>query len=395
MCADKVRFETENHPLFSTPSPWRFLSHYSSAHEIAEVLHLDPSPEEPASDLPLAERVLTAYRRALDFEGTRTGPTNRPITGIWEMVKYEFHGEFCRLVAQNDVPGFAAYMRNAMRESLTHGLGPGHDVFKAMSKPGLTQNVNVQIIIDRLASLAEAVGALPCENPEQGRYGVNVTLTATDLVNRIEAVIGAPIGRGPAMGNFGIRVNEKIIDVRTPDDAYTIFQAKKIAETRSLLGICEIGGGLGGNAIQALRMGLPSYTIFDIPIVCAVQAWFLIKSLGPETVELFGETHAPHKVAILPYWEFYNRSRSFSLVINRDSIPEIPIEHARSYLAEIAAREACLLSINQESAGITNDGGKTQLCVGDLVREIPSMRRISRYRAWIREGYVEELFVPA
>ena len=43
---------------------------------------------------------------------------------------------------------------------------------------------------DKLVSLAEAVGALPCENPEQGPWNRNARITESLLVGKIEQTLG-------------------------------------------------------------------------------------------------------------------------------------------------------------------------------------------------------------
>ena len=390
-----IQIDVGDHPLQPFPSPtlWHIISNYTVPHRSTETLYLKRSNLE-AEDLNLSQRLMASYWKMRDYEEAHMAPESIPNSGIWEMTKHEFHGPFYKLMVEKDCAGLAAYMSNAMRETLTHGLGPGKLVFDAMNAPGEGQRANVLIIIDRLASLAEAVGALRHENPEQGPYGGNTTLSATDLVDRVERAIGAKIGRPGVMGNFGIAVNEEIVDVRVPDDAYTMFRAKQIADTFGLNKIAEIGGGIGGNALQAFRMGFSSYKIFDIPVVAIVQGWFLSKTLGGDHVRLYGETHNGQFLDLLPYWEFANRTIDFDFVINRDSLPEIPAEHAVGYLAEIAERKGYLLSINQESCAGAGQGNLVQNCVLDLVRQTGGLSLASRHRAWTRKGYVEELFAP-
>lgn len=390
----EVRFQGPTHPVPDSPrgTLWHILQNYAKGPAIHEFIHLLPT-EAGADDIQLAERLMTAHLRTREYEMKNLAPADRPNAGIWEMTKHEFHGDIYGFLAARDTRGFAGYMRNAMREKATHGLGPGRQVFNAF-KEGEGRESNIVLLIDRLAALAEAVGVLPHENPEQGRYGANITLSATDLVDRTEAAIGAKIGRGRHMGNFGLVINGDLIDVRVPDDAYTIFRAKQVAETLGLSGMCEIGGGLGGNAIQALRMGIPNYTIVDIPIVSLIQGWFLIKHLGADKVSLFGEEAGGRPVRVAPYWEFFDRASKFDLVINRDSMPEFSQEHATAYVKEIADRRAYFLSINQEGCGPTGQPDMTQLWVGEIVRSNGTMKRLSRHKAWTRAGYVEEIFAP-
>ena len=50
-------------------------------------------------------------------------------------------------------------------------------------------------LVDRLAAVAEAIGAVPYENPESGRYGQNIHLAITELTDAIERGLGFPINR--------------------------------------------------------------------------------------------------------------------------------------------------------------------------------------------------------
>ena len=368
-----------------------FLSHQPGIFRINEQIFLEKS--EGDRNLELAARCMSAYARMRRHELSEISPEQTPGSGIWEMMKNEFHGEFYRLIGSDEVAGFARYMNNAMRETLTHGLGPGEVVFAAMSVAGEELNTIVVQFIDELTSLAEAVGALRYECPEQGPYGEAMSRSATELVNLIEASLGFRIGRPPVMGNFGILVNGSIIDVRVPDDTYTSYRTKSIIDAYGLNGVCEIGGGLGGNAIQALRVGLPSYTIADIPSVSVIQGWFLSEVLGAEKVHMFGEPYSGQPIKLIPYWEFFNRRRTFDLVVNRDSMPEIPIEHASAYIKEMAERRCYFLSINQEAAA--SGGDIHQHVVRDLVSKRGGFTCLGRFPSWTRRGYIEELFAPS
>jgi hypothetical protein len=344
-----------HHPLaeHGRGTGWHLLNHFVARPQLEAQLHVDPSPAAP-DDVAVAARLLAAFRAMLDAEANRLDPDRRAGSGIWEMMRHEFHGQLYAHAAGEDAAGLAETLRNAMRHPVTHGLGPGAQVFATLSDPAAMQET-VLIILDRLASLAEGLGVLPYENPEQGRYGRNIALDPAAIVASVEARLGYRIGRPPVMGAFGLRVADQVIDVRVPDDAYAADRMQSLLRTLGRGDVAEIGGGLGGTALQAYRAGLGRYTMFDLPLVLTLQAWLLIKSCGPGCVALFGEDAAAAPLQLRPYWEFGDRARPFDLVFNRDSMPEIPRRHAAAYLAEMAARGCALLSINQESEGFTDD----------------------------------------
>jgi len=392
---EELLFDTRRHPLQGFPrnSHWHSMQHFAEPYRISERLYLAPS-SEGVDDIEISSRLIAAYQAVTRDESIYVAPQSRPNSGIWEMVKHEFHGEFYRLMENADIPGFACYMRNGLRTGLGYGLGTGPGAFKTLSTPGDAREAALLLLIDRLVSLAEAIGILPHENPEQGRYGKNLAISAAELVSSIESTLAVRIGRPPVIGEFGILVEDQIIDLRVPDDVYSSWRMLEIAETFGLSGFGEIGGGLGGTALQAIRLGATRYTIFDIPSVGMMQGWFLMKTLGSEAVRLYGESEHGQPIALLPYWMFSNPDSKYDLVMNRDSLPEIPENQARSYIAEIAKRNAALLSINQESQGSADKPETRQLRVSELASQEISLRRISRSPHWTRKGYVEELFLP-
>jgi hypothetical protein len=344
-------------------------------------------------DLHISERLINVFHLMNDYESSEISPDDRPNSGIWEMSKHAFHGEVYRLLALRDVRGFADYMSLACQKKLTHGLGPGEQVFKAMATPGDGRDANVLLLLDRLSRLAEAVGALSHENPEQGVYGENIAVPLNEIVARIEARLRTPISRPAVMGNFGLAQQGSVIDVRVPDDAYCAFRLLNLARAFPFSEVAEIGGGLGGLALQSIRMGFCDYKIFDLPIINLVQGYFLMSILGPDSVTMFGENTEKRPVEILPYWEFYNRERKFDCVVNRDSLPEIPLKQATAYLEEIERRKAYFLSINQECMAEAGQPGLYQLSVLDLMRD-RNYKQITRSPYWVRKGYLEEFFIP-
>ena len=391
-----VHFKVGPHPLGGAPrgTLWHVLAHFAMEPEITERVNLDPSVEGP-DDFAIAERLMNVFLGMLYFQERTLPLDEKAASGIWEMSKHAFHGDLYRFAATSDVAGLAAYMRNAMRETVTHGLGPGLQVFKSMEGGGEGLEANVLIILDRLVSLAEALGVLSYENPEQGRYGDNMKFDCTELVAKIENHLKYPIGRPPVMGAFGIEVGNQIIDARVPDDVYSAERIKTLMGIFTPGGhVAEIGGGLGGCAVQAMRAGIESYTIFDLPVVLLVQGWLLMKIFGGESISMFGEPDRNRKIKLRPYWEFYDKTQPFDFVFNRDSMPEIPQQHADAYIAEIAERGCTFLSINQESQGHTDRMDVRQLWVHQMVAAEPRLRCIARHPYWTRVGYVEEFFIP-
>lgn len=346
-------------------------------------------------DIQISERLINIYNRMVAFEGDHIDPEDRPNSGIWEMSKHEFHGEAYKLLSEGNVRGFAEYMGNALREKLTVGLGQGSRVFKALNEGGLQRAEQIILVRDQIARLAEAIGALPHENPEQGIYGENINLEWDMLIAKIQAYLGVEIFHPKVMGNFGLEWENFIIDPKCAEDAYTAFRLRTLRQFFPMDAVAEIGGGFGSLALQATREKVQKYYIFDLPLICLIQGYFLMSILGPDKIGMYGESTEGRQIEILPYWEFGNRARKFDVVVNRDSLAEIPYRQARGYVAEMAARAVPFLSINQESLAETGQENLYQLSVLALMREQSKLKLFSRSPYWIRKGYVEELFMPA
>jgi hypothetical protein len=141
------------------------------------------------------------------------------------------------------------------------------------------------------------------------------------------------------------------------------------------------------------RNGFTDYTIVDLPWVNLLQGYFLIMGLPPDTVSLFGEPE--RSVKVLPFWTFADLpDRSIDYIINTDSLPEMGAETAFRYLTEIARIvRGRFFSINQEAKTRNVDVGR-QNCVLELAAASGGLDLIERNRAWMRQGYVEEIFAP-
>jgi putative sugar O-methyltransferase len=174
---------------------------------------------------------------------------------------------------------------------------------------------------------------------------------------------------------------------------YTASRAHDLLGDAKAKSVCEIGGGTGTLAYYLANAGMDEVWVFDLPIVSLVQAYYLMKSLGPDEVWLYGEAPRAVRVRLLPYWEFENApERHFALVINQDSLPEIEVAAAREYVRLFREKGIGLfLSINQE-ARARNAGDHFQSVVSDVVARNGGFSRSYRFPHWMRAGYVEELY---
>lgn len=344
-------------------------------------------PEAVANDaeLILCNRLLRAFDHARAAVGSGS-------LGMWDDISSNHHRGLVTALKSRDPKSLADRLRVALRADEGYGFGMGSQVYGAALHNGGVGVIG-SLLIDRLAILAEAIGTLPHENPEQGRYGVNMSLRPAAIVRSIAAEMGMTIGRKPAMGAFGMADGDDVIDIRVPDDCYVSWRLRQVGLIAPVRSVGEIGGGFGGCAEFAYRAGFRDYTIYDIPTVCLLQGYYLGTVLGPEAISLHGEPMAADRVKILPFTTFPTNAYSHDIVVNRDSAPEIPAAIVEDYFDAMERRAGSLmfLSINQEGEAPAG-GHQLQNRVFAMLHRRPRFKLLSRSPYWIRKGYVDELY---
>jgi hypothetical protein len=135
-----------------------------------------------------------------------------------------------------------------------------------------------------------------------------------------------------------------------------------------------------------------SYSIVDLPLMNALQAYFLGEVYGAEALQLFGEEDTGAPIRILPPQALTGQEPiAADVVFNQDSMPELNEKAAREYLAWMQDHvRGLFLSNNQEAT--TPVDGVAQLVVAELAAEFSGLTRIARRPSWVRRGYVEEVY---
>ena len=353
-------------------------------------------PDLPPSDrdVRIAERLLKAYHRAAAEESARRSAASGD---SWAWIK-TLQGEFFDALERKDPHYLAEYLGAMGRRDATIGIDQGNIEFEKLTNdPGKRDQMALHHK-DKLLSLAEAVGAFPCENPEQGVWGKGLHTQTDVLVECIERTLGIDISP-PAIdgGLLKISSSRALFCERDCSALYTAWSIRQILAKQSEVSVCEIGAGSGRVAYWSHRFGPTRYTIYDLPHINVVHGNYLLRSLPEDQVVLYGEPNASPASApttILPYFCMEKTpSRSFDLIFNQDSFPEIQSEIVTGYLNWIKrASRGLLYSLNHESRPLTIGGDSLQVNVPELIDKVGGFRRLSRSPYWLRRGYVAELY---
>jgi hypothetical protein len=235
-----------------------------------------------------------------------------------------------------------------------------------------------------LILLAEAIGARRLRNNEQPNApGVPPEHPeVAEILTGISDAVGIPLKfPNPFPDEFGLQTPAGLISYRA---LQAVYQARQVQLLSKKYGgrILEIGAGLGRTAYFSRCLGITDYTIVDLPLTGVAQAAFLGSTIPCGEIALAGEHYIGRGVRIIAPEQLFGEQRQYDLVLNVDSLTEMPAAIGIEY-ANFARRNArALLSINHEVNEFT---------VGNL--EALAGARTSRHPYWMRKGYVEELFV--
>ena len=355
---------------------------------VASVIVPDLAPTE--QDVRIAARLLVAYRRAAAEEARRGCA---PRGDCWAWIR-TLQPDFLGTLDRNDPADLAAYLCNMSRRDATIGTDQGNlEYDRLRSDPAYRDRFALRYK-DKLVSLAEAVGAVPCENPEQGAWGRALHADAGEVAAAIGRVLNIDITPPPIDGGLlKVVAGRGLFSERDCSALFTAWSLRQVFGSLADAALCEIGAGSGRVAYWSRRFGCASYTVFDLPHINVIQGFYLLKALNEDGVSLYGEA-AGGATTVLPYFAKDGvPARSFDLVLNQDSFPEIEASVVRDYLAWIkTVSRRYFLSLNHESKPLTIGGGEPQVSVPELVAEAGGYRRVSRAPYWLRRGYVAELY---
>jgi len=347
------------------------------------------------AEISICERLIAAFRAAT------SGGDAQAASGIWAWVMDEHQRQLIAALERGDARNLAELLAGMFRSEFIWGLGgmapgglPDH------SESRLGSRILMLKLVDSLVSLGEALGVVPAENPEQGYMGHFDPMCESalaDLIKALERIVGARLTFPDIGAAYGLTVDGRLITPETPEQIYT---AVRLAEAIGLhlhdrpgesLRMVEIGGGYGGACYWFLhsQQAVMRYTIVDLPTVNVLQGYFLAKAFGPTAVSFLGEP--PARIAILPNSALSEVETPYDVLLNKDSMPEMPYHTMVAYLDWARSRcEGFFYSNNHEARApfLEHPQGR----VADAIEHVGGFRRRAREQSWVRPGYVEEIY---
>jgi hypothetical protein len=348
----------------------------------------DP-PAVSEADVRLCERLIASYAAARALSAEATG-------GMWSTIFTSHQRRLGEALEQGDPPALAAILASMFRAEFVFGIAPGSLVRESKSRLGA--RIWWLKILDGLLSLAEALGVTGVENPEQGVPGQAFDGGIDGLVAKIETCLGCSIDFPDVGAPYGILAGGHMVTLESPEQIYAAERLRRAMqlhlspESASRPRIVEIGAGYGGMAYWLLRMQetVERYVIIDLPVMNVLQGYFLSRALGPEAVSFYGEK--PARITIVPNSALASVAVPYDVLVNKDSMPEMPEQAMLDYL--VWARSSCeglFFSCNQETAAPFD--GVQQGLVPEAVQRVGGFTRTRRDASWLRRGYVEEIYM--
>jgi hypothetical protein len=244
--------------------------------------------------------------------------------------------------------------------------------------------------------LAQALGVCGISNPENDAYhGCNIlsranvaNLTIDEILDKIQTRLPFQIDFPPFSGNceqglqtkYGITSNRHI---------FYLWVLKRIIELcpDKNSSIIEIGAGFGLLGYYLDKIGYKDYTTIDLARTNACQTYFLARNLPERRLIISGDVDNPFdlkykdSIKILHSTDFKAVPKNrFSIMVNMDGLTEMGIEQATQYIQHDCS--PILFSINHEVNNYR---------VFDIEQPLKELKY--RYPFWLRDGYVEELYV--
>jgi hypothetical protein len=359
----------------------RFVSAPASEHkawgpEVVAAEHVSaPGPAQPPEDAGLVRRIAVAYAFALRG-------AEREAPGVWREIFVHKLREADRILGAGDAAALSVLLRDPAASNLFWGIDDLNlEYVTGLVHPEASEKQR-RLCAELLVRLAEALGAVRLFNPE-ANLPESPRVTPDEVLAACDAALGKRVELPNIFrGENGLRASRGVLSYRMLHALYVGVRLRSLLGDLSGKRVLEIGAGVGRTAYLGVLLGAERYDVVDIPITGAIQAYFLGRTLGDDAVRMHGEADRPGaRVRLLTPGEFLEGTERYDLIVNVDSLTEIPREQAQRYAAAIPERCPAFLSINHEvNAFVVAElfAGKAHAC--------------TRHPYWLRSGYAEELY---
>jgi len=342
---------------------------------------LDASPaaatgiaNKSVEDKELINRIIAAYQRVNQADLGKS---------MWKFFFTTYHQPIHQALIDGNEKTVTKILRNPEISDLFYGFDLLTKSYQHVFRKKKVQKVYAKACLDGLVRFAESVGAVSMDNPESELEYRSLWKTEKVLaeLDKVCMPFSMP---NPFVDEYGVDSSRGVISYRVPQALYQAWRIKQLLDGIQSPRVLEIGAGLGRTAFYVFELGIKDYTIVDLPITTVAQAYYLGRTLGDENIHLDGEQFddGPNRVKIVVPKTFLAETKTYDLVINVDSLPEMDFRVAQAYWEKIKASTNIFLSINHEA----NSFRVRDLLVKDL-----NSLNVQRGLYWMRKGYVEEL----
>lgn len=349
-----------------------------------------PLPAVP--DTGVAQRLVSMYQRGI---ANYTADELIPSESIWGSHLQTDFGPMRAVIESGDVAALARHQAKLFRTKAVDGFAYGATFD---SRPWRWNYLPVAIELS-VVTLAEAVGILRTECHEQGHIAFwRKMFTEEQIIERLEEYFGVRLEQPRHGDPRGIMFGGRFLTRETCNHLCSAYRIRGIIDRQGLgsdLKIVEIGAGYGGTCYWLRKLlgdRVSRYVIVDLPEVGQVQAYFLGSS-HPDSLVLPGEAieGIASPIELVPHFRLDDIGFKPDVLINQDSMPEMPAAEVDRYLSWGNENVRSLfISFNQET--LSPWAGTDQVFVPDIIKRYPRYRRIARELSWDRRGYVEETY---
>jgi len=268
-------------------------------------------PEARNCSPDLAKRLIVAYKAMKEAQSNVVDPAFQ-IRGLWaEWIDVNYR-DFMSALNNEDIRKTSDLLDNLNREQFAVGTGGGYDDY-VMYRTSLIGRFHLRYLWCTYRNNLLSLGFSPED-------------------------IHFPLVGNPA----GVFFNDEVIQADTLRHIYHAIEMRHWLRDLPRSVVVEIGGGLGGQAYQTVRLAdgaIAKYVLFDIPEVATIASFFLISAFRDKRIRLFDEgdvSVAPseeYDIAVFPHFAIPQlESRSVDLFHNSCSFSEMDKVSSTEYL---------------------------------------------------------------